>query len=155
MIVREGVLDDPQVRDLLALHASGMLANSPIDKCHFLDLSGLQAPGVRFFTLWDGAALVAMGAYRDHGGGLGEIKSMRTVPTRLGEGHGRAMLLHIIAEARAAGLLRLSLETGSGAAFEPALALYRAHGFVDCPPFADYQPTDFNQFLTLDLCKEH
>ena len=151
MRFREGVFDDAQVRDLLALHMAGMLANSPVDKCHFLDLSGLQAAGVRFFTLWDGEALVAMGAYRDHGGGLGEIKSMRTVPERLGEGLGRAMLVHLISEAKAAGLTRMALETGSGAAFEPALALYRAHGFADCAPFADYVATDFNQFLSLDL----
>ena len=79
---------------------------------------------------------------------------MRTGSARLGAGHGRALLRHLIAEAGAAGLTRLSLETGSGAAFEPALALYRAHGFVDCPPFADYQATNFNQFLTLDPLKE-
>lgn len=151
MIIREGLFDDPQVTDLLALHAAGMVAASPPDKCHFLDLSGLRVPQVRFYTRWDGDALVAMGACKDHGGGLGEIKSMRTVPRRLGEGHGRALLLHIIAEAKAAGMTRLSLETGSGKAFEPALALYRAHGFVDGPAFADYQPTDFNQFMTLDL----
>ena len=151
MIFREGVLDDPQVLALLELHASGMLANSPADKCHFLDLSGLRVPEVRFFTLWDGAALVAMGAYRDHGHGLGEIKSMRTVPARLGQGHGRAMLRHIIAEAAAAGITRISLDTGSGGAFEPALALYSAHGFVDCPPLADYQASAFNRFLPLAI----
>ena len=151
MRFREGVFDDPQVRDLLALHASGMLEHSPVDHTHFLDLSGLQAAGVRFFTRWDGDVLVAMGAYRDHGGGLGEIKSMRTRPDRLGEGHGKAMLEHLIEEAKAAGLTRLSLETGSGAAFEPALALYRARGFTACGPFADYVATDFNQFLTLPL----
>ena len=150
MQFREGVFDD-RVRALLALHAAGMLANSPVDKTHFLDLTGLQAPGVRFFTSWDGDELIAMGAVRDHGDGLGEIKSMRAAPERLGQGHGRAMLLHLIAEARAAGMTRLALETGSGAAFEPALALYRAHGFVDCGPFADYHATDFNQFLSLDL----
>jgi putative acetyltransferase len=150
MRFREGVFDG-QVRDLLALHAAGMLANSPVDATHFLDLSGLQRPDVRFFTLWDAETLVAMGAYRDHGGGLGEIKSMRTPPARLGEGHGRAMLAHLISEAKAAGLTRLALETGSGAAFEPALTLYRSHGFVDCAVFADYVATDFNQFLMLDL----
>ena len=150
MRFREGVFDGA-VRDLLALHAAGMLANSPVDKTHFLDLSGLQAAGVRFFTLWDGEALVGMGALRDHGGGLGEIKSMRTAPAYLGQGHGRAMLAHIVGAAKAMGLTRVSLETGSGEAFEPALALYRSHGFVACGPFADYVATDFNQFLTLDL----
>ena len=150
MRFRESVFDGP-VRELLTLHAAGMLANSPVDKTHFLDLGGLQAAGVRFFTLCDDDALVGMGAVRDHGRGLGEIKSMRTAPTYLGQGHGRAMLAHLVAEARVAGLTRLSLETGSGEPFDSALALYRSHGFVACDPFADYVATDFNQFLTFDL----
>jgi putative acetyltransferase len=151
MQMREGVFDDPQVIALLSLHADGMLASSPVDKCHFLDLSGLQTKDVTFFTLWDGEALVAMGALRRHDVELGEIKSMRTIPARLGEGHARTMLAHIVATAKRNGLRRLSLETGSGAAFEPALALYRNHGFVACPPFGDYVATDYNQFMSLDL----
>ncbi len=46
---------------------------------------------------------------------------------------------------------RLSLETGSGPAFEPALALYRKRGFVDGEPFGEYVRSDFNQFLHLPL----
>ena len=47
---------------------------------------------------------------------------------------------------------RLSLETGTGSSFEPALALYRQRGFVNGPAFADYpQDSSFNQFLHLDL----
>ncbi len=46
---------------------------------------------------------------------------------------------------------RLSLETGSGPAFEPALKLYRTRGFVDGEPFDNYARSDFNQFLHLSL----
>ena len=76
---------------------------------------------------------------------------MRTDPRHLRKGVAAAMLDHIIAEARARGLRRLSLETGSGPAFEPALALYRGRGFVHGEAFADYRPSDFSQFLHMDL----
>jgi putative acetyltransferase len=46
---------------------------------------------------------------------------------------------------------RLSLETGSGPAFDPALSLYRRRGFVDGEPFAQYERSAFNQFLHLTL----
>ena len=44
--------------------------------------------------------------------------------------------------ARASGLSRLSLETGSWTYFDPARRFYASHGFVECPPlvrmFATY-----------------
>jgi len=76
---------------------------------------------------------------------------MRTHPDFLRRGVAAALLEHIIAEARARGMHLLSLETGRGAAFEPALNLYRKRGFVDGEPFADYVRSDFNQFLHLAL----
>jgi hypothetical protein len=45
----------------------------------------------------------------------------------------------------------VSLETGRGAAFEPALAMYRSRGFVDGAAFSDYRENDFSQFLHLRL----
>ena len=66
-------------------------------------------------------------------------------------GFAAALLEHIVGEARACGLRRLSLETGSGPAFEPALALYRKRGFVDGEAFADYVRSDFNPLLHLTL----
>ena len=80
-----------------------------------------------------------------------EIKSMRTLPQFLRQGLAAALLDTIIAHARAEGLSTLSLETGSGPAFEPALALYRKRGFVNGAAFADYTLTDFNQCLHLAL----
>ena len=61
------------------------------------------------------------------------------------------ILDHIIAEARRRGYARLSLETGSGAAFEPAVNLYRKYGFIEGGAFDRYQKSPFNQFLHLDL----
>jgi putative acetyltransferase len=76
---------------------------------------------------------------------------MRTAPSHLRRGVAAAVLDHIVSEARRRGLTRLSLETGTGPRFEPALALYRKRGFVDGEAFADYRPSPFNQFLHLDL----
>lgn len=149
--IRPDDLTDPQTRALLALHLAGMQASSPADAVFALDLSGLKAADVDVWTLWDGAQVAGVGALRTIDAGHGEIKSMRTHPNHLRKGVGRAMLLHIIVEARRRGMERLSLETGSGAAFEPALALYRGQGFVDGEVFGGYESSAFNQFLHLQL----
>lgn len=149
MLIRDGGLDDPQVIDLLRLHAQGMLANSPAESCHFLDLSGLRTPDISFWSAWDGETLAGIGALKELGGDAGEIKSMRTAPGRLRGGTGAAILSHILGAARARGMKRLSLETGSGEAFEPAIALYRKFGFTDCGAFGDYPADDpFSRFMT-------
>ena len=76
---------------------------------------------------------------------------MRTADAHLRTGVGAAILEHIIGEATKRGYARLSLETGSGAAFEPALTLYRKRGFVNGAAFSDYETSAFNQFLHLEL----
>jgi putative acetyltransferase len=128
-----------------------MHENSPPDSVFALDLSGLRVPEVTVWTVWNGEALMGIGALKELGDGSGELKSMRTHPDHLRKGVAALLLDHIVAEARARGLKRLSLETGSGPAFEPALALYRTRGFVDGEPFGDYKRSVFNQFLHLRL----
>jgi len=76
---------------------------------------------------------------------------MRTHPDFLRRGVAAALLEHIIEAARTRGMTRLSLETGSGSYFDPALTLYRRRGFVDGEEFADYKRSPFNQFLHLTL----
>lgn len=144
----EDDLSGAPIRALLERHFAGMLANSPEESCHFLDFEGLKAPGVTFWSIHCGPDLAGCGALKRLDGRHGEIKSMRTADAFLRRGVAARMLDHIIEEARAGGLERLSLETGSGAAFEPALALYRRHGFTDCAPFADYRPDPFSRFMT-------
>jgi len=139
------------VRDLVALHLAGMRAGSPPGHVFALDLAGYERPGLTLWGAWRGEALAGMAALQRLGDGVSEIKSMRTHPDHLRRGVARALLEHLIAVAQAEGLHRLSLETGSGAPFEPALALYRARGFVNGPAFGDYEASDFNQFLHLAL----
>jgi putative acetyltransferase len=76
---------------------------------------------------------------------------MHTAQAARRTGVGSAMLRHIIATARAGGMARLSLETGSWDYFAPARALYARHGFVECDPFGDYVLDPNSVFMTLDL----
>ena len=149
--VHDDDLSGEQTQALLRLHLAGMHANSPPGHVFALDLSGLKAPSVKVWSAWIGERIAGIGALKDLGHGTGEVKSMRTHPDFLRCGVGAALLEHIIAEARARGMHRLSLETGRGPAFEAALKLYRKRGFVDGEPFADYVRSEFNQFLHLSL----
>lgn len=151
-IHRDDLTSEP-TRRLLALHLAGMHASSPPGSVFALDLSGLQAPGVTVWSVREGVEVVGIGALKELGDGSAEVKSMRTHPDHLRRGIARLLLDHIAREARARGLKRLSLETGSGPAFAPALALYRTYGFVNGAAFGDYQPSAFNQFLHLVLAR--
>ena len=151
MHIIEDDLSGKEIRALLETHFAGMLANSPKDSCHFLDFEGLKAPGVTFWSIWDQGELMGCGALKQHDADLGEVKSMRTHADHLRKGAGAAMLVHIIASARERGLKQLNLETGSGAAFDAAHALYLHHGFTYCPAFADYKDDPFSRFMTLKL----
>jgi len=151
MIIKPGDFNDPRVKALLEYHLRGMQASSPPGHVFALDWSGLQEPGISFFTGWKDEALVAIGAIKDLGTGTGEIKSMRVAEGQAGKGYGKAMLLYIIAQARRRCLRRLSLETGTGKPFEAAQALYLKYGFKSGDKFGDYEKSDFNQFLHLGL----
>ena len=149
--IREDDLAGAQTLALLELHLRGMYETSPPEAVFALDLSGLQDPAVTVWGAWDGERLAAIGALKMLGGGEAEVKSMRTHPDFLRRGAGATLLEHVIDTARARGVRRLSLETGRGAAFEPALAMYRRRGFRDGDAFSDYVPNDFSQFLHLAL----
>ena len=149
--IREDDLSGAAVRGLLTLHLAGMRADSPPGQSFALDLSALRAPEVTVWTAWTPAGLAGVGALKALGERAGEVKSMRTHPSCLRQGVGAALLNHIVGEAKRRGYRRLSLETGRGEAFEPALTLYRTRGFVDGEAFADYAPNGFSRYLHLDL----
>ena len=152
--VREATLDDQQGRALALDHVTQMRAGSPPGQAFALDLTGLDDPAITLFGAWRGDELLGIGALKRLGAEGAEIKSMRTRADALRQGVARALLEAIIARARDEGIVRLSLETGNGPTFEPALALYRARGFRNGEAFADYQNTDFNQCLHLDLSSD-
>lgn len=147
----EDDLSGEAIRQLVSLHLAGMHAHSPACKVHALPVDKLRQPGVTFFSAWIDDDLAGMGAIKELDERHGELKSMRVAPQWLGKRVGESILLHLLAIARSRGYTRVSLETGQGPAFEPALGLYRKHGFVNCDAFADYVLDDFSQCLTLAL----
>lgn len=147
----EDDLSGEAIRQLVSLHLAGMHAHSPACKVHALPVDKLRQPGVTFFSAWIDYDLAGMGAIKELDERHGELKSMRVAPQWLGKRVGESILLHLLAIARSRGYTRVSLETGQGPAFEPALGLYRKHGFVNCDAFADYVLDDFSQCLTLVL----
>ncbi|HEX7374410.1 MAG TPA: GNAT family N-acetyltransferase [Steroidobacteraceae bacterium] len=151
LLIREDDLSGEPIRDLLRTHLAGMHASSPPGTVFALDLSGLQVPEVTLWSAWFGDAIAGMGALKQLDPLHGEVKSMRTHPAFLRRGVAAALLERIIATARSRGMRQLSLETGSGPPFEAALALYRRRGFVNGDVFADYERSEFNQFLHLAL----
>ncbi|MCB0991999.1 MAG: GNAT family N-acetyltransferase [Acidimicrobiales bacterium] len=149
--IRIDDLSGEPIRDLLRCHAEGMLEASPPGACHFFDIDRLKDPSVTVWSVWDGNELAGCGALHEIEATHGELKSMRTHDLHLGKGVGRAVLAHIVAEARRRGYRRLSLETGRGEPFAAAIHLYDSFGFSDCGPFGDYTESDFSLYLTLEL----
>ena len=128
-----------------------MRSISPPESTHALPLEGLRKPEVTFWTAWEHGELLGCGALKELDAGHGEIKSMRTAARHLRKGVAKAMLEYIIAEAERRGYRRLSLETGSMAAFEPARQLYSRAGFTYCEPFAGYIEDPNSVFMTKKL----
>ncbi|AZZ91027.1 GNAT family N-acetyltransferase [Hahella sp. KA22] len=151
MEIRIDDLSGPEVAELLQEHLRGMAENSPPESIHALDLTGLKKPEVTFWTVWDGAELMGCGALKELDAGHGELKSMRTATTHLRKGVASHLLRHILDEARQRNYRRVSLETGSMAAFQPAHQLYAHYGFTLCGPFADYIEDPNSLFMTIEL----
>jgi putative acetyltransferase len=144
-------LDSAEVISLLGEHLQGMAEHSPPESIHALDLQGLKAPDVTFWTAWAGETLCGCCALKELDAKHGEIKSMRTAASHLRRGVAAAMLEHVITEAKRRSYERLSLETGSGPGFDAALTFYERFGFAFCGPFADYTDDPFSRFMTLKL----
>ncbi len=144
-------LDDQRVIAMIQTHVTRARAETSPCSAHALDLSGLKLPDVSVWTMWDDTALVGTGALKRLSPDHGEVKSMYTDVAYRRRGAGRVMVEHIIAAAQDAGLARLSLETGSAPYFQPAVALYRSRGFVECQPFGTYVLDPNSVFMTLVL----
>lgn len=147
-------IDDPARPDVLELlkeHLRSMYELSPPESVHALDVNGLRTRDITFWTIRDGNVLLGCGALKELDPEHGEIKSMRTPIELRRRGAGRAILEHILCEARNRGYRRVSLETGSMEAFVPARKLYESFGFTYCGPFGGYLPDVNSVFMTLEL----
>ena len=147
-------IDEPEALDVRALlheHLAFANRHSPPEDVHALDVTGLLAADVSFFSVREDGVLVGVGALKQIDEEHAEVKSMHTAAAARRRGAGQVMLDHLIAVARSRGCRRLSLETGSMRAFAPARALYSSRGFEACDPFVGYGPSPYSAYMTLDL----
>ncbi|WP_462412965.1 GNAT family N-acetyltransferase [Neobacillus sp. Marseille-QA0830] len=151
MDIKKDDLTGAEVAELIREHLHGMKLNSPPESIHALNLEKLKQPNITFWSAWDGNELAGMGALKELDQFHGEVKSMRTSSSFLRKGVATRMLQHILEEAMMRGYKRVSLETGSMAAFEPARKLYERFGFEYCEPFADYIDDPNSVFMTREL----
>jgi putative acetyltransferase len=151
MQIRLDDLRGPEIAELLRQHMEGMLAITPRESVHAFDIERLRQPDVTFWSAWDGRELMGCGAMKELDRTHGELKSMRTAKAHLRKGVAAALVEHMLGEARRRKYRRLSLETGSGPAFEPAARLYERFGFRRCGPFADYREDPFSVFMTREI----
>ncbi|MEK7834465.1 MAG: GNAT family N-acetyltransferase [Acidobacteriota bacterium] len=151
MQIKPDDLSGSEIRALLEEHLKNMREISPPESVHALDIVKLRQPDITFWTVWEDGKLLGCGALREIDPKHGEVKSMRTSSAHRRKGVARAMLEHIINQAKLRSYARLSLETGSMTAFEPAQRLYESFGFTCCPPFADYEEDPNSVFMTKEL----
>lgn len=151
MEIRVDDLSGPEIAALLREHLADMAVHSPPESRHALDLDGLRQPEITLFCAWNDGELLGCGALKRIDAVHAEIKSMRTATAHLRKGVASSILQHLLGEARLRGHRRVSLETGSMAAFEPARRLYVKFGFRYCEPFGTYRPDRNSVFMTRDL----
>jgi putative acetyltransferase len=142
---------DSHVRALVERHLVFGRSFTPLEDAHALEVEELLDPAIALFAAREGEEVLAVGALKRIGPEEGELKTMHTAEAARGRGIGRAMLDHLLAEARRRGYRRVSLETGTMEAFAPARALYEGAGFVPCPPFGAYRESWNSLYLTLVL----
>jgi putative acetyltransferase len=138
----------PDLSLLFERHTADMHADTPPESIHMMDKGALAAPGIRFFVLRDSGEPLAMGAFKRIDDTHAEIKSMHVLTEARGRGLSKAMLDHLIAQARKDGFTRLSLETGVQPTFVAARGLYERAGFLECPPFEGYELDPNSVFMT-------
>lgn len=141
----------PEVCALLQRHFELMRAQSPEDSCHVMAPDALTGADVSLMGLRRAGALLGIGALSRLDGTHGELKSMHTAVEARGQGVARALVRALLDMAREKGMTKVSLETGSDAAFGAARALYMSEGFQDCAPFATYKDDPLSVFMSRSL----
>lgn len=142
---------DPRLASFLQAHLDDLAPTAPPESRHALALGALRRPGIHLWVAHDEQDLVGTVALASLSPTHDELKSMRTDPTRRGQGIGSQLVRHALADARRRGVTRVSLETGSMDFFAAARSLYRRLGFVECDPFGSYAKDPNSTFMTIDL----
>lgn len=133
---------------VLKSHWHFCISHTPIEHVYALDASKLFAPGLTVFSARLDGEPAGVGALRKLDAQHAELKSMHTLSRYRGTGIGKALVAHIEAVAKAQGIFRISLETGTNEAFKPARDLYQSLGYESCEAFGDYVLSEHNMCMT-------
>ena len=147
----EGNFDNPEVNELLKKHFIELRAASPEESTHVLDIPGLKAPSIKFWSLWDDSKLLGCGALKFLDKEHGEFKSIRIHDNFRRQNIGAKLIEHLIIEAKKLKIKRISIETGAGKFFEPARKLFEKCKFKPCKPFAHYKSDPNSLYYTLQI----
>ncbi len=135
------------VRMLVAELNAYLIPLTPREFQFQLTVEQMADPTVTLFVARDeNGRPVGMGALKEHGDGLGEVKRMFTLPSVRGQRVGSELLQRIEQLAREEGVIRLVLETGEAEGFEPAYRVYERGGFTVCGAVLDYPDSGFSRF---------
>lgn len=141
--------DDPDAARLVTAMAHDIAERyggnpvSPADSAEFAPPTGT------FLLAVSGGEAVGCAGLRPLGDGVGEVKRMYVVPAARGHGVARALLRALVAHARAAGLSRLQLETGTQ---QPeAMALYANESWQPITPYGHYRDSPLSRCFALQL----
>ena len=117
----EGNFDNLEVHLLLTKHFVELRVASPEGSAHVLDIPGLKVPSIKFWSLWQNNQLMGCGALKFLDKKHGEFKSIRIHDNFRKQGNGINVINHLINEAKKLNIKRLSIETGAGEFFKPAI----------------------------------
>jgi putative acetyltransferase len=140
------------VRGMVAALNAHLVPLTPREFQFQLTAEQMADPSVTLFVARNEKSRpVGMGALKDHGAALGEVKRMFTLPEARGRRVGARVLERIEALARGKAMSRLVLETGEAAGFEPAWRVYERGGFSRCGAVLDYPDSGFSRFYEKKL----
>lgn len=141
--------DQPEVLALLAKADERSASLYPVENRYGLALSALLSADVRFFVARQDGRALGCGGYMLLSEQAAEMKRLFVDPAARGQGIGAAIIRAVEEAATREGVRTLLLETGIKS-FE-ALRLYKNFGFIECEPFAAYQPDPSSVFMVKSL----
>ncbi|HEY6629859.1 MAG TPA: GNAT family N-acetyltransferase [Rhizobiaceae bacterium] len=135
------------VRAMVADLNTTMIPLTPREFQFQLTVEQMAGPSLTTFVARDEEGRhIGMASLKDHGGGLGEVKRMFTLPEVRGQRIGSKLLERLEELAREKGISRLVLETGEAPGFEAAYRVYERGGFTVCGAVLDYPDSGFSRF---------
>ncbi|ABD56516.1 GNAT family N-acetyltransferase [Jannaschia sp. CCS1] len=142
---------DPAVAALIEAHQAAARLHYAPEDCHSEDADALADAATRMFAASHDGKVIAIGGYKLIGEAVAEVKSVYADPGARGLGAGKALMGHLMADAKAAGVSHLLLEAGTDTYAAPARALYTRMGFSQRGPFGAYSSAAASTFMECAL----